>query len=36
MRNDYLLSGYLKECMGMSTEKQFPMTVAGKKSLKMN
>lgn len=28
-----VLSVYLKECMGVSTEKQYPMTVAGKQKL---
>lgn len=33
MVHEYVLSVYLKECMGVSTEKQYPMTVAGKKKL---
>jgi len=33
MIHDKVLSVYLKECMGVSTEKQYPMTVAGKQKL---
>jgi transcription elongation factor GreA len=33
MVHENVLSVYLKECMGVSTEKQYPMTVAGKKKL---
>lgn len=31
--HDLVLSVYLKECMGVSIEKQYPMTVAGKQKL---
>ena len=33
MLHEKVLSVYLKECMGVSTEKQYPLTVAGKKKL---
>jgi len=33
MIHDRVLSVYLKECMRVSTEKQYPMTVAGKQKL---
>lgn len=33
MVHEFVLSVYLKECMRVSTEKQYPMTVAGKQKL---